>query len=169
MKTEKKNHEKTSQEVKELKSLHKYVIKTKETENIARHLQKLEISIESLEKEVQDERKQKEIFKEENTRLLHKCKSLDETNKQPIISEALYDTKGHLPRVTEERDNLVKQLKEAQVVEKLGKPRTTTFQDLATSPRESEWKGGCRLRISIVWNSIRNQRRKQCFKDRLLS
>ena len=86
----------------------------------------------------------------------------------------LNHTKGDLARVTEERDNLeeqcqilAKQLEEAQVVGDSRKQRTTTFQDRATSPRELEWKGKRRLRISIMLNSMRNQGRKRCFEVKL--
>ena len=54
------------------------------------------------------------------------------------------------------RTDSAKQLEEAQVVGNLGKQRTTIFQDRATSPRELEWKGKRRLRISVILNSIRN-------------
>ena len=40
--------------------------------------------------------------------------------------------------------------------EKLGKQRTSTFQDKATSPRELKWKGKRRLRIIRILYSIRN-------------
>ena len=48
------------------------------------------------------------------------------------------------------------ELEESQVVEKLGKQRTTTFKDKATSPRELKWKGKRRLRIIRKLNSMRN-------------
>ena len=63
-----------------------------------------------------------------------------------------------MARVTKERDKLkeqcvilAKQLEEAQVVGYLRKQRTTTFQERVTSPRELDWKGKGRLRISVIW------------------
>jgi len=49
-----------------------------------------------------------------------------------------------------------KQLEEAQVVGYLRKQRTTTFQERVTSPRELEWKGKGRIRISVISKYIRS-------------
>ena len=83
----------------------------------------------------------------------------------------LNDTKGDLARVIEERDYLnerceilAKKLEEAKVAGDSRKERTTTSQYRVTSPRELKCKGKRRLRISIILNSMGNQRQKQCFE-----
>ena len=78
---EKQNHEKTLQELEELKSLHGKENETKEVDITPDVLQKKQSTTESLSQKEQDQTRQKENFKREDERLLQKCDYLDEKNK----------------------------------------------------------------------------------------
>jgi len=115
LEAEKQNHEKTLQELKELKSLHGKENETKEVDITLDGLQKKETTTESLSQKEQDQTGEKEIF-EEDERLLQKCDYVDEKNKQEKQSENLEAAKEEQEKIRQlQWEN--KQLKE-KVTEK---------------------------------------------------
>ena len=165
---EREFHKRTSKELEALKKLEKEI---NAAENMEPRLQELEGTITRLQQEVRNEKRHKEIFKEEATRLRNVCHHLDEKYKQTFsdlqalqeenqLAKQLPDvnnknTRKDLARVTEERkelkkqcENLEKQLKEAKA--NMERQLTTNqFQDRVTSPvgpKECEMKGLCESR-----------------------
>ena len=115
LEVEKQNHEKTLQELKELKSLHGKGNEAKELAITPDGLQKKETTTESLSQKEQDQARQKEDF-EEDERLLQKCDYVDEKNKQEKQSENLEAAKAEQEKIRQlHLEN--KQLKE-KVTEK---------------------------------------------------
>ncbi|XP_068670870.1 polyamine-modulated factor 1-binding protein 1-like isoform X2 [Montipora foliosa] len=144
-----KERETYKRTLKELEALKKQEKKINAAENMEPRLQELKGTITRLEQEVRNEKRHKEIFKEETTRLRNVCHHLNEKYKalqeENQLAKQLSDvnnknTRKDLARVTEERkelkkqcENLEKQLKEA----KANMERQLTanqFQDRVTSP-----------------------------------
>ena len=174
---EQKTCRKTSKELEAMSSLHKKPVKERnDADNTKARLQELEAIIACLEQEVRNEKRDKEIFEEETTRLRDVCDHLDEKNKQTLsdlqalqeenqeLAKQLFDvnnnkdTRKDLARVTEERKELKHSKEHCENVEKqLGEAKANMekqlaashFQDKATSPvepKECDIKGLCEPR-----------------------
>ncbi|XP_068670877.1 trichohyalin-like [Montipora foliosa] len=161
---EQKTCRNTSKELEAMSSLHKKPVKERnDADNTKARLQELEAIITCLEQEVRNEKRDKEIFEEETTRLRDVCDHLDETNKQTLsdlqalqeenqeLAKQLFDVNNNkdtckdLARVTEERKELKHSKEQCQNVEKqLEEAKANMekhlaanhFQDKATSPVE---------------------------------
>ena len=175
---EQEAHRKTLKELEALKNDAEKMQKRwrNDAEKMEARLQELEDTISRLEHEVRNEKRHKEVFKEERTRLRDMCDHLDEKYKQTLsdlqalqeenrkLAKQLLDVNNKnaqkdLARVTEERKELKKQ---CQSLEKQLKEATANterqltanqFQDRGTSvgPKECEIKGLCESRTWSVY------------------
>ncbi|XP_068670867.1 myosin-2 heavy chain-like isoform X1 [Montipora foliosa] len=164
---EQEAHRKTLKELEALKNDAEKMQKRwrNDAEKMEARLQELEDTISRLEHEVRNEKRHKEVFKDERTRLRGMCDHLDEKYKQTLsdlqalqeenrkLAKQLLDVNNKnaqkdLTRVTEERKELKKQ---CQSLEKQLKEATANterqltanqFQDSGTSvgPKECEIK-----------------------------
>ena len=161
-----KEHAKVEEEIRQLRT---ELNDTKEDlARVTEQRDKLKERCESLEKQLTETQVVEKFgVTEERDKLKERCENLEKLLqlKEAQLVEKLAVTE-ELDKLKERCEILERQLEEAQFVN-LGKQRTTTFQNKATSPREMEWKGKRRLRISTILNFMRNQGQKQGFEVKL--